>query len=223
MKRIDNGINASLHFEPFPEPGFECTWLLNHGLELPKGKQLYSQGIFTNGFLETNGGAKIQAAKRKSDSYLIHLVTACDYDGPSLEPIRLLPNAEPQNEVDIPNDFFRPLFNCHGCTFGDSEYWINPVKDDRDRDGKIVPSGDNVNLILNDEYEVVDKDECWDVAVFYDAQSNIVHSVRRKDGLILCKYDQYQLMRLKTLDEMDFNKYTIDRSKDKFFIENSTR
>lgn len=199
--------NNKLKFKPKSGLMYEATVCVNHGLELQKNKFLWSMGLYTNGYLKTNKGRKIEAARRKSGSYQIHLGSSPEYRGKSKEPICVYPNVELNKEISVPNKFFQPYFNCHGLTFADSEYWINPFVGELMPDGSTKVISDNIKLLLEDEYvQVNDKDD-WEVAVLFDFDNKIVHSVKREKEVIYCKYDGYQLEKYNNIEKVDIERY----------------
>jgi len=61
--------------------------------------------------------------------------------------------------------------------------------------------------LLKDEYEQVEAEENWTVAVYFNSESKIVHSVKRENGIIYNKFDGYQLIKCNSLSELDLTRY----------------
>lgn len=207
MKRINNDPNEKLVFEPKSGLMYEAAMCINHGLELPKDKFLWSMGIYTDGFLETKNGRKIEVARRKLGSYQIHLAATPEYTETKKEPILLFPDSEINEEVTVPENFFLPYFNCHGFTFADSEYWINPMCFERDLNGNISSKAENIRILLEDEYYQVTSEKKWDVAILLNFNNEIVHSVKRENHIIFSKYDGYQLEKYNRIEDVEIQRY----------------
>jgi len=207
MKRKKSDSDKKLKFKPRSGLMYEAAECVNHGLELHENKLLWSMGLYTIGYLKTDKGRKIEAARRKSGSYQIHLGSSQDYEGKNKEPISIYPDTEPNDEITIPDNFFQPYFNCHGLTFADSEYWINPVVFERMPNGSLRVVSENIKILLEDEYVEVNSNDIWTVAVLFNSNNEIVHSVKREKDRIFCKYDGYQLEKYKTIEEVEIDRY----------------
>lgn len=198
-----NRVDGKLTFEPIYGTCFGPPNLRNHGLQVPEAKFLHCLGVYIEGHLETDRGRRIEAALRKTGSYSIYLCSEPWYQGESKKPIRLFPDPEPTTEISFPENYFLPYFNCHGYTFGDGEFWINPVSYKRDTQqpgcyvknpqGERVIETHSIEVILEDEYLEVAENDGWDVAVLSNQVDGIVHSVKRENGIVLSKYDSYNL------------------------------
>jgi len=206
MKRLRDDINAPLIFTPFGGPMNICAEMVNHGLELPEGKTLLEMGLFTLGHLETNGGNKVEVAKRKQGSFYVHVV-ARNADG-TLDslPIMIYPNNE--SNIKISADYFNSYFNCHGLVFSDCEYWINPLASSLNPgNGQMIPNRPNISMLLEDEYERVEEQEQWDCGMLVNRAGVIVHSIKKENDIILSKYDGYQLLEHRSIEEIDDDRY----------------
>lgn len=206
MKRINNDSNEKLMFEPKSGLMYETSVCINHGLNLPEDKFLWSMGLYTDGFLETNKGHKIEAARRKLGSYQIHLGTTSEYTGISKEPICVFPDIELNPEIDIPKNFFLPYFNCHGHTFAENEFWINPMCYQMNN-GNIISISENIRILLEDEFIEVDIQENWSVAILLNSNNDITHSVKRENGVLSSKYDGYKLEFYDHISQVETNRY----------------
>jgi hypothetical protein len=207
MKRIGDNPKGKLVFQAVSGTMIENSFMINHGLKLPRNKFLHSMGLFTNGFIETNKGRKIEVQRRKIESYQIHLNSDIPYVGESKEPIRIFPDIESNSEIVIPDNFFLPFFNCHGCTFAQNEFWINSMVFSRNNLRQIIPLTENIRFILEDEYVKVNSVDDWSIAILLDSNQDITHSVKREKGIIYCKYDGYQLERYNNVDQIDIARY----------------
>jgi hypothetical protein len=139
VKRLNDTPFGELIFQVRGGPMNVSNECINHGLQLPGGKTLLETGLFVLGHLISNKGNNIEVAYRKRGSFAVHLVA---YDAAKVVnpiPIRVYPNFESTDEISEPIDLFIPYYNCHGCTFGDRHYWINPEASSIDKNGKMVP------------------------------------------------------------------------------------
>jgi hypothetical protein len=206
MKRIDNKPNSPLKFSAFGQPMDMCGQCVNHGLNLPNGKVVLERGLFILGHLETDKGRKIEAALRIQDTFDYH---SCAIDAKNMgnyKPIRLFPNPEINNEVVVPNDLFNPYYNCHGYSFANSEYWINPLAS-KMVDHKMILAFPNLDILLEDEFTKVDSKHDWEVAIFRNNKNEILHSVGKENGKIVSKYDAYKKISFENIDEVDVSVY----------------
>jgi hypothetical protein len=209
MKTIDNKKGSQLKFSAFGPHLFINNTCINHGLNLPEGKYILERGIFILGHLETNKGNLIEAHLRFPATFDYHVCSCVDGDLVSNnKPIRLFPNAEKNAELIAPSDLFNPWYNCHGLTFANSEYWVNP-KACKLENGKMVMAHSNVDLILDDEFEEVESHSDWDVAVFRDRNNEISHSVRRENNKIISKYDGYRRITFDKIEDVDVSMYGV--------------
>lgn len=208
MRRENDNPNASLIFRPIGGPITMDAKMENHGIELPAGKWIHILGLFTLGYLETDSGNNIEVARRVPGSTLIHLVTQDAAMNIQSLPVRLYPDPEETDLIEIPENCFNPLYNCHGLTFGDSEYWINPLASRIDN-GRMVLDRPNIRTLLDDEYKQVEETENWDIAVLLNENNDIVHSVKRIGDDILSKYDDYQLKTHTTIEDVEDERYGI--------------
>jgi hypothetical protein len=206
MKTINDNPNSPLKFSPFGQPMTICGECVNHGLNLPTGKVVLERGLFILGHLWTDKGKKIEAALRIPNTFDYH---SCAIDASKVDyfkPIRLFPNPEANSEVNIPDNLFSPYYNCHGLSFANSEYWINPVASKMEN-GRMVPSIPNVEIILEDEFIKVDSQSDWDVAVLRNTKNEILHSVRKEGGKINSKYDAYRKISFDRIEDVDISVY----------------
>lgn len=203
MIRLANG---SLQFEPFGVTNNTAGSVINHGLNLPNQGAILEMGVFTNGYLRTNAGRNVEAQRRKIDSFSYHL---CYFDAGAVadpEPIRLYPNPEPNN-LNIPDNLFLPAYNCHGFAFGDSHYWINPIAT-VPINGANPVFNRNIEVILEDEFGQVGEEEGWDVAIFTHDNGHIAHSLKRDNGIVYSKFDNYQLVNYNSFENVDMARYS---------------
>lgn len=207
MKRVNDDPVGELLFEAIGGTMYDSSVAINHGLKLPPNKFLFSTGVYINGYLQTDKGRRIEGALRKAGSFMIHLCADTPYTGASKEPIRLFPNPEINDEVNVPNDFFLPYYNCHGCTFADSQYWINPMRFNIDDSGRITPVSENIKILLEDEYVEVDSGESWNAAILINRNNEIIHAVKQRNGQVFSKYDGYQLEVYEDIEQVDISRY----------------
>lgn len=206
MKTIDDKPNSPLKFSPFGQPMNITAQCVNHGLILPTGKVVLERGLFILGHLLTDKGRKIEAALRIPDTFDYH---SCAIDASMVnyfKPIRLFPNPEINDEVQVPDNLFNPYYNCHGYSFANSEYWINPLASKMEN-GRMVSAFPNVDIILEDEYTKEDSQAEWDVAVFRNSKNEILHSVRKEGGKINSKYDAYRNISFDRIEDVDTKVY----------------
>jgi hypothetical protein len=206
MKTTDNNPNSPLKFFAFGQPMGMLGECVNHGLTLPTGKVVLERGLFILGHLETDKGRKIEAALRIPETFDYH---SCAIDASKVKyfkPIRLFPNPETNSEVVIPYDLFNPYYNCHGQSFGNSEYWINPMAS-KMVNGRMESAFPNVDIILDDEFTKVDSQSNWNVAVFRNNKNEILHSVQKQNGRITSKYDAYRKLSFDKMEDVDVSVY----------------
>ncbi|MBI2281727.1 MAG: hypothetical protein HYU68_13715 [Bacteroidetes bacterium] len=206
MKTIDNNPNSPLKFSAFGQPMTILGECVNHGLILPKGKIVLERGLFILGHLETDKGRKIEAALRIPETFDYH---SCAIDASKVDyfkPIRLFPNPEINGEVVVSNDLFNPYYNCHGQSFGKSEYWINPLAS-KIVNNRMASAFPNVDIILEDEFMNVDSKSDWDVAVLRNNKNDILHSIHKENGRIYSKYDAYRKISFDKIEDVDISVY----------------
>ncbi len=179
----------------------------SHGLEVPPGKIIVQFGQFVLGDLETDSGRKIEAMKRLPESYSIYLILPAAGNVQTSMPIRLFPNPEITTEIIVPNNFFLPYYNCHGCCFGDREYYINPLACSIDQQGRMLLNKPNLEILLADEYDAVAENDDWDIGVLKNSANEIIHSVKRINGQIVSKYDLFQEESYQDINCVDINRY----------------
>jgi hypothetical protein len=206
MKTTDNNPNSPLKFSAFGQPMSMLGECINHGLILPTGKVVLERGLFILGHLETDKGRSVEAALRIPETFDYH---SCAIDASManyFKPIRLFPNPEKNGEVSVPDDLFNPYYNCHGQSFGNSEYWINPMAS-KMVNGRMESTFPNVDIILEDEFTKVESQSDWSVAIFRNNKNEILHSVHKENGRIISKYDAYRRLSFDIIEDVDVSVY----------------
>ena len=202
MKIFEDGILMSM-------PGnnlYYADKIINHSLKIAEKSYIQRLALSTEAIVKTDKNNNIEILNFHSNTisfYLIDLFKA---------PIQLFPNNELSTEgsveIGLKTNSFIPLYNCHGCTFAEGKCWINPYIFEKDAFGQIIKRKKNIEVILDDEYIKVNKDEIWDIAVFRKKIDNsIVHSVRKKEGKIISKYDFFYESSHNSIDEIEFKRY----------------
>jgi len=143
--KIDS--NGEFVIEPYGGPMQMCSECINHGIGIPSNKTFLEIGLYTNAYIFTEKGNKIEVAIRKMDSFHVPLVSRNANTYPDSLPIRVFPECEESTQKLIPNNFFNPYYNCHGCTLVNDTFWINPYKDNVNQEGQIISDAKYRNLV----------------------------------------------------------------------------
>ena len=207
MKRINNSPTEKLIFVPKSGLMISNDRVESHGLTIPNNKIIVQFGQFILGDLETDAGRKIEVMKRLPESYSIHLILPIARNIAATMPIRLFPNSEITTGVIVPNNYFLPYYNCHGCCFGEGEYYINPLACSMDNQGRMQLNKPNLEILLHDEYEIVEEKDNWDIGIFKNSANEILHSVKRQNGKVISKYDLFHEESHNDISQVDIARY----------------
>lgn len=201
MKKLGNEILISKQRNNL----YHVARIINHSLRIADTSYIQQLALSTEAIVKTDKNNNIEILNFHSNTISFYLID------PFKAPIQLFPNNELSTErsveIGLNTNSFIPLYNCHGCTFAESQCWINPYIFEKNAFGQII-NRKNIEVILDDEYIKVNKDEIWDIAVFRKKIDNsIVHSVRKKEGKIISKYDIFYESSHNSIDEIEFNRY----------------
>lgn len=183
---------------------YHASIVEKHSLIIPDTSYIQQLGLSTKVIAHTDKGNKIEILKFHLNTISFYLIDN------NKAPIQLFPNnelcSERSDKIGLKPNSFIPLYNCHGCTFLDGEFWINPYIFENDASGRNV-NKKNIEILLDDEYTKVNENEIWDIAVFKNNNNNIVHSIRIKEGKIISKYDLFYESTHNLINEIELERY----------------